>query len=127
MVQAVRVIGQCFDCKKMLLISNENKLPPLNRRICKKSSDYNQMWLKLGATRRKDGDYEVPCFNDADATHSSSAMASLLHIETSHRNQLRDSILTEIHARLTAEKTSTGYMYANAPFTSKIKNEVLRD
>lgn len=127
MVQAVRAIGKCFDCKKLLLIGNANKLPPEDVRVCKKSSDYDQLWLELGARTRDDGDYELPCTDDTEVIKQSAAMATLLHAEPSKRSKLTDAILASIEARMMTEKVSTGYVFSSVSYApKKIKSEALR-
>jgi uncharacterized protein len=64
MVAIVREIGRLADCGKLILIGNANKLPPCEKHVCRKSSDYDAIWKEMAATKRADGDYEMPCRAD---------------------------------------------------------------
>lgn len=61
MVAVVRVIGQYLGCSNMLLISNQNRIAVNGRRARRISSNYDETWAEIGAIKREDGNYTLPC------------------------------------------------------------------
>ena len=102
MLHAVCEIGSSAGCAKVVLISNDNKLPSATR-VCRKASDYDQIWKEWHAARRADGDYEMPCAGthgdgkacDAAAAGVPNACARLL-----------DTVMAALRARFERERTA---------------------
>jgi uncharacterized protein VirK/YbjX len=61
LVRLVQQIGHQFGCRDLLLVSNQNRV--VSRQIRKGSvfADYDATWEELGAERRPDGDFKLPC------------------------------------------------------------------
>jgi uncharacterized protein VirK/YbjX len=123
MVQMVREIGNCFGCVKLILIGNQNKLPPCDARVCRKSSDYDQLWKELNAVPRADGDYELPC-----ASMCAEAADSPLwpNAEPAMRRKLEQSILAAIRARLEAKNSSSSPPEPQLALEPEIEHEAVR-
>jgi uncharacterized protein VirK/YbjX len=100
MIHAVREIGRGAGCSKMVLIGNANKLPS-SERVCRKSSDYDQIWKEWNASRRHDGDYEMACAGDAAG---GVAVEAGMTGEPTKRTQLLGAIAEALHTRLVREK-----------------------
>jgi hypothetical protein len=104
MVMIVREVGNYLGCEKALLTSNENKIHALGKRVCKKSSDYDQTWKELNATQRADGDFELPCALPAVPSGASTEMHDHQRWQASARNTFMESVLTSIRKQLMKEK-----------------------
>jgi uncharacterized protein VirK/YbjX len=61
LVTLVRQLGYEFGCEQMLLVSNANRAVRGAMRRGRVLSDYDQFWAELGAERRTDGDFRLPC------------------------------------------------------------------
>ena len=61
MVSVVRALGEHFGATRIMLVSNENRIAVNGRRARRISSNYDETWQEMGATRRADGNFELPC------------------------------------------------------------------
>jgi uncharacterized protein VirK/YbjX len=61
LVTLVRQLGWQFGCRQMLLVSNANRVVRSAARKGRVLADYDQLWTEMGAQRRADGDFELPC------------------------------------------------------------------
>ncbi|WP_296944538.1 VirK/YbjX family protein [uncultured Massilia sp.] len=61
MVMLVRQLGHEYGCERLLMVSNRNRVIYKAIRNGRVLADYDQLWEELGAARRADGDYEMPC------------------------------------------------------------------
>lgn len=61
MIRLVRAIGAGYGCARVLLVSNSNRVASRRGRCERVHADYDAFWQELGAARRSDGDYELPC------------------------------------------------------------------
>ena len=61
MVRLAQQIGFHFNCSDMLLVGNKNRVvtQPLRKGIV--FADYDTTWTELGAAKRLDGDFKLPC------------------------------------------------------------------
>lgn len=89
MVAVVRALGQHFGATRMLLVSNRNRIAVNRRRALRISADYDQTWDELGARRRADGNFELPC---ADNAPDFDAIASHKRAIARRRNALLAAI-----------------------------------
>lgn len=120
MVAVVREIGDCFECRKMLLISNNRKIPA-GRRACKKSSDYDRIWTEMHAVRRADGDFELPC---ASALATASGLVADAVGTLPRRSVLLHAILAMTRNRVLGERSPA--KYAPAPDTRQAAAKKLK-
>lgn len=61
MIRLVRALGVAHGCARVVLVSNAHRVA---RHHCRREhvhADYDAFWQELGAARRSDGDYELPC------------------------------------------------------------------
>lgn len=61
MVALVGEIGAYFGCSMILLVSNKNRITVNYRRSRRISSNYDETWGEMHASRRPDGNFELPC------------------------------------------------------------------
>jgi uncharacterized protein VirK/YbjX len=61
LVTLVRELGWRFGCRQVLLVSNRNRVVRSAARKGRVLADYDQLWMEMGARRRADGDFELPC------------------------------------------------------------------
>jgi uncharacterized protein VirK/YbjX len=61
LVGLVQQLGAALGCAELRLVGNANRTPgpALENGVVR--ADYEQFWLELGATRRSDGDFVLPC------------------------------------------------------------------
>lgn len=97
MVAAVRAIGDYFGCERILLVGNQNLVTVNWRRAGRISSDYDATWEEMGAQRRADGNYELPC---ASAEPDLDAVVSHKRAEARRRNALLASVCAAVRAGL---------------------------
>jgi uncharacterized protein VirK/YbjX len=57
----VRHLGHAYGCERMLMVSNRNRVVYKALRGGRVLSDYNGLWMELGARLRPDGDFDLPC------------------------------------------------------------------
>jgi uncharacterized protein VirK/YbjX len=50
-----------FGCTRILLVSNQNRIVVNGRRASRISSIYDETWEEMGAIKRSDGNFELPC------------------------------------------------------------------
>lgn len=63
MVRLIRQLGHDTGCRDMLLVANQNRPARYAIRQGLVFADYDTLWEDLGAARRADGDYLLPCNN----------------------------------------------------------------
>ena len=61
MVRLVRQIGFEFGCRNLILVGNKNRTSHRSIKKGKVFCDYDELWRELGAYRRQDGDFQLPC------------------------------------------------------------------
>jgi uncharacterized protein VirK/YbjX len=61
LVRLVHQLGFAYGCSQMLMVGNDNR--PVRRQLRKGKvhADYDAFWQEMGAMRRQDGDYVLPC------------------------------------------------------------------
>ena len=103
MVSAVRDIGDYFGCKGALLVSNKNRISinPWRRRQI--TSNYDQTWEEMRATRRVDNDFELPCTGMLRIAFD--ALPSKKRSEAKKRSAMLDAVFQAVRARLDAIKS----------------------
>jgi uncharacterized protein len=102
MVYAVCEIGVSAGCGRIVLIGNGNKLPS-SARVCRKASNYDEIWKEWHAVRRHDGDYEMSCVRaHGDSKAGDAAPAG----EPSRCARLLDTVLAALRARFGREKAA---------------------
>jgi len=105
MIAIVREIGRAAECSKLILISNANKLPPTDKHVCRKSSDYDAIWKEMHAARRSDGDFELPCTDEA--------MVRMSEAAASRRAMLIESVLDLVRLRLAQDRAAAAWKAAS--------------
>jgi uncharacterized protein VirK/YbjX len=101
MVRLVQQIALQLGCKDMLLVGNDNRTVSRQLRKGIVFADYNSTWEELGALRRPDGDYKLPCHDLSPP--------DLQAIVSSKRSEARKrfTLLTSV-----SDLTSTGLLQA---------------
>jgi len=61
MATLVRQLGFEYGCERMVMVSNRNRVVYKAIRRGRVLADYDGLWDELGAARRADGDWELPC------------------------------------------------------------------
>ncbi len=61
MIRLVRAIGAGVGCGRVVLVSNGNRVANRRSKRHRVHADYDAFWQEIGACRRSDGDYELPC------------------------------------------------------------------
>lgn len=61
MARLVQQIGREFGCRDLLLVGNANRVMHQQIRKGRVSADYDETWSELGAVRKDDGDFLLPC------------------------------------------------------------------
>jgi uncharacterized protein VirK/YbjX len=95
LIAALRQIGGCLGCSKLVLVSNDNRITVNWRRTARISSDYDATWRELDATLRADGNYELPCRQ---------APIELMAIPTQKRSEFRKrlALLAQVEEQVAA-------------------------
>jgi uncharacterized protein VirK/YbjX len=104
MVAIVREVGNYLGCEKALLTGNKNKVHASGKRICKKSSDYDQTWKEMDAVERADGDFELPCALPASPSETLADAPDHQRWHSSARSTFMASVLATIHTQLAKGK-----------------------
>jgi hypothetical protein len=125
MVALARDLGRCFGCATTLLIGNGNRIPPAEKYVCKKSSDYDLTWRELHAAPRADGDYELPCAAVEEALERARSTSSVHAIvPPPRRGVLLENIRTAVCANVLARRSTTRYVFTS-PITPVVQEDVL--
>ena len=61
MIRLVRAIGAGIGCGRVVLVGNGNRVANRHSKRKRVHADYDAFWQEIGAARRSDGDYELPC------------------------------------------------------------------
>lgn len=61
MVGLVRQLGHELGCAQLRMVGNANRVVHSALRKGRVLADYDQLWDELGAQRRADGDFQLPC------------------------------------------------------------------
>jgi uncharacterized protein len=113
MVTLARDLGRCFGCDKTLLIGNDNRIASSEKHVCKKSDDYDRTWRELQATRRPDGDYELPCaMPESRFDHAASAAPA---VTPTRRSVLVETIRVAVRANITTRRSASRYIFTSPP------------
>ncbi len=102
MVTVMRDIGAYFGCTAMQMVSNKNRVAINYRRSRRISSNYDETWEEMLATRRPDGNFEMPCVESAPANFEQ--VPSHKRAEAKRRSALLAMINTAIHANFNLRK-----------------------
>jgi uncharacterized protein len=108
MVSVVRAIGDLLGCTRILLVSNKNRITVNWRRADRISSNYDETWEEMGAVRRTDGNFELPC---RDAGPDLAQVASHKRAEARRRMALIESVCTSVQTSLELRKVPLAYTY----------------
>ncbi len=93
LLKLVTALGHALGCRNALLVSNDNHAVRRARREGKVFADYDRFWQECGATRRPDGDFDMPCLT--------LMQPDLPNLPSNKRSEARRryQLLTTIHAR----------------------------
>ena len=61
LIRLVEQVGIQFGCDTLRLVANTHRVVHRSIKQGKVLSDYDALWSEIGATKRKDGDYELIC------------------------------------------------------------------
>ncbi len=61
LVSVIRHLGHALGCEELRLVANENRVVRSAIRNGSVHANYDQLWDEMGALRREDGDYSLPC------------------------------------------------------------------
>ena len=106
MVCMVRAIGDALGCQQLLLVSNDNRITVNGRRASRISSNYDETWQEMGAHRRPDGNFELPC---TDPGQDIALVASNKRAEARRRSALLAAVCAEVQSSLNDRKVTTAY------------------
>lgn len=111
MVSVVRAIGDSLGCGQLLLVSNKNRITVNWRRARRISANYDETWEEMGAQRRPDGNFELPC---ADPGTNLALVSSNKRAEVRRRGALLDSVCGAVQSYLNGRKQQAAYSVARA-------------
>lgn len=98
LVTLVRQLGWQFGCTQVLLVSNDNRVVRSASRKGRVMADYDQLWIEMGAQRRADRDFQMPCMPvqapDLDA------IASKKRSEARKRHETMVALAAAVNERL---------------------------
>ncbi|MDR9835409.1 VirK/YbjX family protein [Herbaspirillum huttiense] len=97
MIRMVRAIGAGHGCSRVLLVSNGNRVAGRRGKGGRVHADYDAFWQELGAARRSDGDYELPCEETAPALQS---LPSRKRAEARQRLALTQAVTQQVRGAL---------------------------
>ncbi|HWJ95036.1 MAG TPA: DUF535 family protein [Telluria sp.] len=98
LITLVRQLGHEYGCREMLLVSNMNRVVRGAMRQGRVLADYDQVWAEMGAERRADGDFALPCV--ALAAPDMEAIPSRKRSEARKRYEMMASVAAAASARL---------------------------
>jgi uncharacterized protein len=124
MVTLGRDVGRCLGCDKMLLIGNDNRIPPAEKYVCKKSSDYDRIWRELHATHRTDGNFELPCAVPEDTLAGGDPASTPTSGMPTRRSVLVETIRAAVRANVTTRRSASRYIFT-APLAPVVREEAL--
>lgn len=116
MVEVVRAIGASLGCSRLVLVSNGNRIAVNRRRANRISANYDETWEELGARRRADGNFELPC---ADLGLNLALVSSNKRAEARRRGMLLESVCAAVQINLDGRKVTTAYSVARASIAPK--------
>lgn len=61
LIKLVEQLGVQFNCETLRLVANTHRVVRRSIKQGKVLSDYDALWSEIGASKRKDGDYELIC------------------------------------------------------------------
>ncbi len=101
MASVVRDIGDYFGCKTMVMVSNMNRVIHSKLKFWRRTkitADYDQTWVEMGAIKRLDGNYELPCTDILKTNFDDTP--SRKRSEAKKRNMLLASIFQDVRRNL---------------------------
>jgi uncharacterized protein VirK/YbjX len=101
MVSVVRAIGEYLGCARILLVSNKNRITVNARRARRISSNYDETWEEMGALKRQDGNFELPC---AAPGQNLELVASHKRAQARRRNALLGALCVTVKANLESRR-----------------------
>lgn len=107
MVAVVRAIGDYLGCTRIVLVSNTNRITVNGRRASRISSNYDETWEEMGAARRPDGNFELPC---SDSGQNLALVPSHKRAEARRRQELLGSVCASVQASLELRKKPAAYV-----------------
>ena len=114
MVAVVRAIGDALGCSRLLLVSNKNRITVNGRRAGRISSNYDETWEEMGAVRRADGNFELPC---TDPGQDITLVASNKRAEARRRGALLGSVCAAVQSSLNGRRVNAAYSVMRASTT----------
>ena len=111
MVAAVRAIGASLGCSRLVLVSNKNRIAVNRRRASRISANYDETWEEMGALRRADGNFELPC---ADPGLNIALVSSNKRAEARRRAVLLESVCAAVQTNLDWRKVTAAYSVVRA-------------
>ncbi|MFL6671657.1 MAG: DUF535 family protein [Massilia sp.] len=107
LVTLVRDLGHALGCRRLYLVSNANRVVRGAMRQGRVRSDYDQLWLDLGATREPDGDYVLPCAALAEPDLDS--IPSKKRAQARRRHEVVGRMARELTGRLVPPPANRNY------------------
>jgi hypothetical protein len=111
MVAVVRAIGDALGCSRLLLVSNQNRITVNGRRAGRISANYDETWEEMGAQRRPDGNFELPC---ADPGQNIALVSSNKRAEARRRIALLGAVCVAVQSNLHSWQRNPAYRVARA-------------
>jgi uncharacterized protein VirK/YbjX len=108
MVSMVRAIGDHLGCNRILLVSNKNRISVNWRRATRISSNYDETWEEMGAVKRMDGNFELPC---REAAPDLALVASNKRAEARRRMALLGSVCASVQDTFEQRRVPFAYCY----------------
>ncbi|RAM62385.1 hypothetical protein RB25_04235 [Herbaspirillum rubrisubalbicans] len=97
MIRLVRAIGAGYGCQRVLLVGNGNRVTNRRGKRDHVHADYDAFWQEIGAARRSDGDYELPC---EEALTDINALPSRKRAEARQRLALTQLVAHQVRRML---------------------------
>ncbi|TFW33449.1 DUF535 family protein [Massilia horti] len=98
LVTLVRQLGHAFGCEQLRMVSNANRVVKSAMRQGRVRSDYDQLWIELGAQLQADGDFMLPCAPVAPLDLES--IPSKKRSEARKRHELVATLANDVTVRL---------------------------
>ncbi len=125
LMRVVRQFGSDHGCTKLLLVSNANRVVTTSMKKGKVHADYDGLWLELGAERRADGDFLLPC--EALPALDLTEIASKKRSEAKKRHEMLTVAIDDINAQIgRSQRALTPLRLAPPPANISVEEMRLR-
>ena len=102
LMRVVRQFAHDHGCTQLLLVGNGNRVVTTSMRKGKVHADYDGLWTELGAVRRADGDFSLPCESLPELDLSE--IASKKRSEAKKRHEMLRVAIDDINAQISRSK-----------------------